>query len=97
MSYSFQVRAATKAQAIAAVAAKLAETEAAQPAHSIDRAHAEAAATAFINLLPDDEEQDVAVTVSGWVSGQWQGNEITSLTGANITVTAGLAARTAGG
>lgn len=65
MSYSFQAKGTTKAEAIAAVAAKLAEVVAQQPVHAADKDQALAAATAFINLLPDDGEKDVSVSVGG--------------------------------
>lgn len=74
MSYSFHVRAASKAAAIAAVAAKLDEVAAAQPSHAVDKAQALAAASAFIEVLPEPSDaQDVTVSVNGSVgwTGTW--------------------------
>ena len=69
MSYSFNVRAADKAAARAAVAAELDKVVEAQPLHSIDRIHAEAAADAFLDLIGDPGEgQEVSVSVNGSVA-----------------------------
>lgn len=65
MSYSFHVRAASKAEAIAKVSQQMAATVKAQPFHEVDQAHALAAADAFIGLLPDSDTQDVVVSISG--------------------------------
>jgi hypothetical protein len=71
MSYSFNLRAATKADAKARVAAELAKVVQGQPIHEADRAQAQAAADAFIDVLPDDPSQDVSVNMSGSVG--WTG------------------------
>jgi hypothetical protein len=67
MSYSFQIKATTKALAIAEVASELASTVRGQPAHVVDQVPVQAAIDSFLNLLPDDTTQDVVVTVSGSV------------------------------
>lgn len=68
MSYSFSVKAATKVAAIAAVAAKMAETVAQQPIHARDEAAVNANAKAVIEFLADDDKQDISVYCSGYLS-----------------------------
>lgn len=68
MSYSFSVRAATKAAALAKIVAELDKVVAAQPVHAADRPQAQAAAEAFVGLLPVDESRDVNVSVNGSIS-----------------------------
>jgi hypothetical protein len=73
MSYSFSARAATKPEVIAKVAAQFDAVVAAQPVHSADRAQAQAAAEAFLGVLPDAADgRDFYVSVSGSVG--WNGN-----------------------
>jgi hypothetical protein len=67
MSYSFQIKATTKALAIAEVATELAGIVNSKPEHGVDQVPVQAAADAFINLLPDDATQDVDVIVVGSV------------------------------
>ena len=91
MSYSFTVRAATKAEALAKVADELGKVVAAQPDHAADSQQALAAATAFVGLLADDENRDVVASVNGWLS--WS-NEV-RFSGACVGVSATLANREA--
>ena len=97
MSYSFSVRAVTAAAAIAAVGTKFDEVVASQPVHANDRDAAVAAATAYIGLLAEPgADQEIAVTVDGWV--QWthqEGVDPTAFTGAYVNVQASLAAKPA--
>lgn len=95
MSYSFGVRGATKTDAIAKVAAELDKVVTSQPIHSTDRAQAQAAAEAFINVIPDDETKDVYVSVRGSVG--WQGTlDIDAVvTSASVNVSAALVAKEA--
>lgn len=93
MSYSFSIRAATKAAAIEQVAAQLAKWAQEQPAHQADKDQAQKAAELFIGLLPDDDTKDVSVTMCGSVTGQWAGLELQQLTGASVSVSAGLSTR----
>lgn len=93
MSYSFSIRAATKAAAILAVAAAFDQANAQQPCHKLDREQALGAATSFINLLPEDDTRDVAVSMNGYVSGTFSGNELTHLQAASVTVSAALVQR----
>lgn len=93
MSYSFGIRAATKALALEAVAAKLQEVATAQQCHQRDQQQALQAAQSFINLLPDDESKDVSVTMSGYLTGAWQGSDVVEISGAAVNVSAGLVQR----
>lgn len=68
MSYGFQVRAASKAEAKQAVAAKFAEIVAQQPVHARDQAAVLANADAVIDLLQDDDSKDVSVSCNGYLS-----------------------------
>lgn len=93
MSYSFQKRGATKAILMAMVIAELDNVVSAQPVHVADRAQAQAAAEAFLDIVPDaDETQDYYVSVSGSVTYKWDGanNKIKGVTGASINVSASL-------
>lgn len=72
MSYSFSVKAATKAEAKEAVAKYFDEPVIAhQPVHTRDRAAVLANASAVIDLLADDEAKDVQVSCNGYISGNW--------------------------
>lgn len=92
MSYSFSVRAATKAEAKSKVAEELAKVVQAQPIHAADQAQAQAAADAFIDLISDDETKDLQVSVYGSVA--WNPTEAEpNLTSAGIGVNACLCAK----
>lgn len=67
MSYSFTVRAPSKAAAKDAVSAKFDEVIAIQPIHARDKAAALANAGTVIDLLADDDTRDVSVSVAGYV------------------------------
>ena len=95
MSYSFQVSGADKAAAKAAVAAKMDEVVVSQASHARDKAQALAAADAFIDVLADDADKDVGVTMHGSLSGRWEGSDVVSITGANVSVSAYLKERAA--
>lgn len=68
MSYSFQVKAATKGDAKSAVLAKFDEIVEQQPVHARDRAAVLANAGLVIDLLADDDTKDVSVSCNGYVS-----------------------------
>lgn len=93
MSYSFQIRAANKAEAKQKVVAEFQKVSAAQACHKQDEAQALAAADAFIALVADDDTKDVVVTMHGSLSGNWSGGDLNSISGASVSVTAGQAAR----
>ena len=67
MSYSFNVRAATVALAMAAISTKLDEVVASQPVHEADKDQALAAAETFLALVPAKEDHDYSVSVNGSV------------------------------
>lgn len=90
MSYSFSIRAASKAEAKDQVAAKMAGVVESQAVHAKDRDQAVAAASAFIDVLDDDESKDVTVSMNGYLSGNWAGSDLTSFTGASVSVSVGL-------
>lgn len=93
MSYSFNFRSATKADAKTRLAAEFDRVVQSQPSHAVDRAQAQAAAEAFIGLLPDDEGRDVTVSVSGSVGGTWSGDLVDPISSVNVNVFASLAAK----
>lgn len=96
MSYSFSKRASTKAILMGLVIAELDNVVAAQPVHAADRAQAQAATEAFLDIVPDaDETQDYYVSVSGSVAYKWDStnSKIESVTGASINVNASLVAK----
>ena len=71
MSYSFSVKASTKDEAKAAVAAEFNKVVATQPIHARDKAAALANASAVIDLLSDDVPAGYVIGVScngyvGW-------------------------------
>jgi hypothetical protein len=69
MSYSFSIRAATKDEAKAAVAAEFDKVVAAQPIHARDKTVALANAAAVIGLLADDAPDGftIGVSLNGYV------------------------------
>ena len=88
MSFSFSVRAATAALAIALVEDELAKVVKDQPAHVLDLVQVRAVVTGYANLLPENPDEDVTVSCNGWVStrdGQ--------LRVASVSVTVGFAPR----
>jgi hypothetical protein len=96
MSYSFSARGATKAEVIGKVSAELDKVVASQPIHSADRAQAQAAAEAFVAIIPaNDEGKDFYVSVSGSVG--WRGNlgVDSIITSASVNVSASLIAKEA--
>lgn len=93
MSYSFGLRAANKAALLALVSAKMDEIAAQQVCHERDKAAALATAEAFTGQLTDDESRDVSITMSGFLSGQWEGSDVTRVTAANVSVSVGFADR----
>lgn len=96
MSYSFSVRAATKADAIAKVAEEFGRVVASQPIHAADRDGVVAAATAFVNMLGDDADKDVCVNVNGsvgWNVPMGPDNPTPPLTSGSVTLYARVEAR----
>lgn len=96
MSYSFGIKAANKVEAYNACVAKMDETVAQQPSHAADRDQALANVKAALDLLPEVADKDVAVAMSGYLSGTWNGNVVSDFTGVSISANVGLVARTQG-
>lgn len=88
MSYSFSAKAATKAELKSMVAEQFAAVVVAQPVHAADQPQALAAANAFIDLLAEDAERDVGVSVSGSL---WSTDAGMQSTG--VSINAGLQPR----
>ena len=87
MSYSFTVRAATKAEAKEKIAAEFDKVVEGQPAHATDRAAAEAAAGAFVDLLGEPADgQVVQAVVHGSLGWRGEGD----YTSANVGVQASI-------
>lgn len=95
MSYSFNIRAASKAAALLAIAAKLDDVVAQQACHQVDRAQVQQVVDVFVGMLPDDDSRDVNVSVAGYVSGSWNGAELVALGSVSVSVAAALIARAA--
>jgi hypothetical protein len=92
MSYSITARGATKALALAALAATFdSNVLATQPVHSADKQQALAAAESYVGILPDDDTKDVSITMHGSVSWQNVGPDSERrFTTAGVGVTATL-------
>lgn len=88
MSYSFNVKAATKAEAKAAVEAEFDKVLDNQPEHARDKAAALANANAVIDLLADDETRDVGVSCNGYISWRVEDNAPGPLTGVSVAAQA---------
>jgi hypothetical protein len=87
MSYSFNVRAASKDEAKSAIAAELDKVVAQQQVHTKDRDAAVAAASAFVDMLGDlAESQQYSVSVNGSLGWRAE-NDYTS---ANVGVSASI-------
>ena len=68
MSYSFNVKAATKAEAVTAAEQEFDKVVAGQPIHARDRKAAMTTVASVLDVLPDDDAKGVSVSVSGYVS-----------------------------
>jgi len=92
MSYSYSLKAPNKAAATAEAAAQFDKVQEAQPVHAHDRAAALAAAESALGLIAEPGElEEVSLSVSGWLSGQWQKDGTLSVvTGASISVSASI-------
>lgn len=89
MSYSFNVKGASKSLALAAALASLDNVARTQPCHSVDVAAAKANAEAAAGLLPEDPEKDVSISCSGYIGGTWNadGQSVQTLSEVSISVT----------
>lgn len=68
MSYSFNVRGASKAEALALVSSELDKVVEVQPIHEADRAKALTVVESFMELIEDIDGHAVSVSVSGYLS-----------------------------
>lgn len=88
MSYSFNVKASSKDDAIVQVEEQLHRVETSQPAHAKDKTAALAAAASFINLLGDVPSGHVIhVSMSGSVGWKHDDPDF-ELTSAGVNVSA---------
>lgn len=91
MSYSFSVAAASKADAVAKVAAAFDQVVASQPTHAADKEAAVAAAGAFIDLLQDPGEgEQIAVNMYGSLGWKQSDAPPTSFISGNVSVSASV-------
>jgi hypothetical protein len=65
MTYSFNIKADNKANAVDQVRARMRDLAAKQPVHNKDQLHVVATVKTFIDMLQDDDERDVQVSVNG--------------------------------
>lgn len=96
MSYSFSLRAATKAEAKEKIAVQMATIVEQQPVHAKDVDQAKATANAFVDMLQDDESRDVMVHMNGSVG--WTGDlgtESCLISSAGVGVSASLTTKEA--
>jgi len=88
MSYSFAVRGATVALALAAASEAFAKVVEGQPVHAADQAPALGAASVFAELLTPNEAKDVQINMNGYLS--WQNaqtaDQLPAFTGVSVTV-----------
>lgn len=85
MSYSFTVTAATKGEAKAAVSFRLDEVASGQKVHERDRAAAQAAVNAMLDVLVDPTNNE-KVTVSVGGSLGWRAQDEYTSAGVNVSV-----------
>lgn len=93
MSYSYTVRAATAALALAAVSAKFDEIVAQQPTHAKDKDAVLANAKNAVEILEVDESRDVLVSGSGFVSWSTDEDGQPKFSSVNIATSASLVAK----
>lgn len=93
MSYSFSIKADSKARAEIDVRDQLVKVCEQQKVHTHDCDQAQAAAEAFIRLLADDNTKDVVVNVSGSLGWESTASGDPSFMSANLSVQAYLTRR----
>lgn len=96
MSYSFSVKAATKAAAKVAVAVELAKVVSGQPNHERDVVQAQVAADMFIDLLIEPTEPKlIFVNMSGSLGWDYAGAvDPVSITSSNFSIGAWVSSPT---
>lgn len=94
MSYRFEFAAASREQAKQQIAQQFDAIEAEQPAHSLDRAQAAAAADAFLAACPEPgEKQQLYVSMYGSLNYQREPVTAAGVLGASVSVSIALIAR----
>jgi len=96
MSYSFQVRGASIAAALALAATAFEEVVASQPNHAADKAPALATAEALAGILHPDESKDVVINMNGYLSWKYPQpvpEGMPEFSGVSVTVSVNQAAR----
>ena len=95
MSYSFSVRGATVALALAAASDAFAKVVESQPVHAADMEPSLGAASVFAELLKPDESKDVVISMNGYLS--WHHTQTPEqspeFTGVSVTVSVNHIAR----
>lgn len=92
MSYSFTVKAATKAEVLAAVAVEMDKVIASQPVHAADKDLVLAHAATVVGFLPDDPSRDISVGCNGYLSWTAQPAE-EHISGVSVNCGANLVAK----
>jgi hypothetical protein len=91
VSYSFSVKAATKAEAIDLANKEFDSVLNSQPVHAADMPAAREAVAAFTNLLIDDDTCDVGLSVNGSVYAvSTSSSSVNGLRQASINIQAGF-------
>lgn len=86
MSYSFVVKGATVALALAAASEAFAKVVEGQPIHAADQAPAIGTASVFADLLVVDETKDVQISMNGYLSWNHPQGEQPEFCGSSVTV-----------
>ena len=91
MSYQFQLRASTKIEAREKVKQQLDQVARNQVWHEKDKTIHLAALGAMLTTLDDPTiNQDINVIMSGSLTGQWVGSDVTRVYGANLSISVAL-------
>lgn len=86
MSYSFSVKAATVALALAAASEAFAKVVESQPVHAADQTPALGTAAVFAELLAPDDTKDVQINMNGYLSWNHREGEQPEICGSSVTV-----------
>ncbi len=93
MSYSQSLKATDKSNAKTVVATFIDTVIASQPAHAIDKDAILSNANNAIDLIADDPDKDIVMSITGYLSGDWSEGNITRVTGVNISFNVNTTAR----
>lgn len=86
MSYSFIVKGATVALALAAASEAFAKVVESQPIHAADQAPALGTASVFADLLATDDTKDVQISMNGYLSWNHPEGQEPAFCGSSVTV-----------